>query len=467
MAKTRTITEGSIPFVMLVMFYSFCTLLSHAADTIRPKDMLRDNETLVSAGELFELGFFEDPFSGNSYLGIWFKSDMNKKAVWIANRESPLLDSTGVLQIRSDGNLILTDRRQTPMIVNSGSVATSENTSATLLDSGNLVLKEGDSTIWQSFDYPSDTYLPGMKLGWFGLKTEQPRIQVLVSWVSPQNPTRGDFTLGVDYKGATKLGVWRRDNAHMDIGFWDGKNFHFIFKNSSNSFNFSYVSNENETYFTFSTSGSHVLSWFVMASMGLMDEYTMSKGKISMVSHSICEESAKGNASECLMQMPSMCKEGDTFSVISGSMPASMIVNGSNNMGFSDCEFICQSNCSCTAFASVQDDQTGCQLYYGNKNDLLSIIEKEGGVIYVRGDAPTEHDVGGQRRLWLILVSSLTPLIVLILFSLWCYLRCRSLNCTGPTGSISLSLFSHTPHSTLHTHKHKYTHKQRWDRQAI
>ncbi|KAA8525383.1 hypothetical protein F0562_007199 [Nyssa sinensis] len=417
MAKTRIITEGILPSVMLVRFYSFCTLLSHAVDTIRPEDMLRDNETLVSSGGLFELGFFKDPSSGNGYMGIWFKSDMNRKAVWV-NRENPVLDSSGVLQIRSDGNLVLTDRRQIYMIVNSGSLATSGNTSATLTDSGNLVLKGGDSIIWQSFDYPSDTYLPGMKLGWFGLKTDLPRIQVLVSWMNPQNPTRGDFTLGVDYKGATKLTVWRRDNVHMDTGFWDGRNFQFILKNSSNSFNFSYISNENEAYFTFSTIGSYVLSWLVMASMGHMDEYTMSNGQISLVSHSICEKLAKGNASECLTPMPSMCIEGDTFSVINGSMLTSMTMNGSYNMGFSDCEFMCQRNCSCTAFASVQDDQTGCQLYYGNKNDLLSIIRKDGGVIYVRGDTPSEHvnqvrsreDVSGNEGVTLLpLGTNMTP----------------------------------------------------------
>ncbi|KAA8525099.1 hypothetical protein F0562_007037 [Nyssa sinensis] len=344
---------------MVTMESSGPHLIIAKADTIRPKDMLRDNETLVSAVGLFELGFFKDPSSGNGYMGIWFKSDMNRKAVWV-NRENPILDSSGVLQIRSDG----------------------------------------------------------MKLGWFGLKTDLPRIQVLVSWMNPQNPTHGDFTLGVDYKGATKLTVWRRDNVHMDIGFWDGRNFQFILKNSSNSFNFSYISNENEAYFTFSTIGSYVLSWLVMASMGHIDEYTMSNGQISLVSHSICEKSAKGNASECLMPMPSMCIEGDTFSVINGSMLTSMTMNGSDRMGFSDCEFMCQSNCSCTAFASIQDDQTGCQLYYGNKNDLLSIIRKDGGVIYVRGDTPSEHvnqvrsreDVSGNKEVTLLpLVTNVTP----------------------------------------------------------
>ncbi|CAK9181283.1 unnamed protein product [Ilex paraguariensis] len=47
-----------------------------------------------------------------------------------------------------------------------------------LLDTGNLVVKNefddnsGGSYIWQSFDHPCDTLIPGMKLGW-NLRTGQ------------------------------------------------------------------------------------------------------------------------------------------------------------------------------------------------------------------------------------------------------------------------------------------------------
>ncbi|KAF6154131.1 hypothetical protein GIB67_016383 [Kingdonia uniflora] len=45
-----------------------------------------------------------------------------------------------------------------------------ENPVPELLDSGNLVLRDandGNSTsyLWQSFDHPSDSLLPGMKVG--------------------------------------------------------------------------------------------------------------------------------------------------------------------------------------------------------------------------------------------------------------------------------------------------------------
>lgn len=65
---------------------------------------------------------------------------------------------------------------------------------AQLLDSGNLVLKDQnngtsrESYQWQSFDHPSDTLLPGMKLGW-DLKSGQERY--LTSWRTTKDPSLG------------------------------------------------------------------------------------------------------------------------------------------------------------------------------------------------------------------------------------------------------------------------------------
>lgn len=54
---------------------------------------------------------------------------------------------------------------------------------------------DGDDYVWQSFDYISDTLLPGMKLGW-KLKTRINR--VLRSWKISEDPSDGDYTFGLD-----------------------------------------------------------------------------------------------------------------------------------------------------------------------------------------------------------------------------------------------------------------------------
>ncbi|OMO89504.1 hypothetical protein CCACVL1_07793 [Corchorus capsularis] len=83
--------------------------------------------------------------------------------------------------------------------------------------------------------------------------------------------------------------------------------------------------------------------------------------------------------------------DGDDFTPINGTMPTSMLVRGSINMGFTDCELMCRSNCSCVAFASLQDDEIGCQLYFGNKNHLRNVMEKGVGIVYVRGKVPEDR----------------------------------------------------------------------------
>ncbi|RVW37239.1 G-type lectin S-receptor-like serine/threonine-protein kinase [Vitis vinifera] len=63
---------------------------------------------------------------------------------------------------------------------------------AQLLDSGNLIMRNGndsdpENSLWQSFDYPCDTLLPGMKFGWnrvTGLDRH------LSSWRSADDPSK-------------------------------------------------------------------------------------------------------------------------------------------------------------------------------------------------------------------------------------------------------------------------------------
>ncbi|OWM90973.1 hypothetical protein CDL15_Pgr023306 [Punica granatum] len=58
------------------------------------------------------------------------------------------------------------------------------------MDSGNLVLSETFENgrvevLWQSFSFPTDTFLPGMVMG------EEFK---LTSWKAPDDPSPGDFT---------------------------------------------------------------------------------------------------------------------------------------------------------------------------------------------------------------------------------------------------------------------------------
>ncbi|XP_059638022.1 G-type lectin S-receptor-like serine/threonine-protein kinase At1g67520 [Cornus florida] len=387
MANTKVANRLAF-LVYVVMSCCYFACFGQSTDTLRPGDILRNNETLISAGGVFVLGFFSSGgSSSNHYMGIWLKNDKHKKPVWVANRGNPILDSSGLLTIRYDGNMVITDVRRIPIIVNYGMLTTSSNTSAKLLDAGNLILTESGNNVWQSFNYLSDTFLPGVKLGIFNLDTKSIKLNFLVSWVSPLVPTTGPYAVGLDWTNRTVCKVWRRDLAFRQIGFWDGHRFRFFFE--SDRYNFIYASSSREISLTFKHKGNNSFSWIVLTSTGEINEFTMLDHGVEFVNQTRCEGNSLLKSKGCLIPMPSVCRDDDKFSEIRGSMPNSIILSASIRVGPSDCEIMCRSNCSCTAYASFHDDGTGCELYYGDKKDLLNEIGKgNDNLIYVRGDAP-------------------------------------------------------------------------------
>ncbi|KAI8010644.1 G-type lectin S-receptor-like serine/threonine-protein kinase SD1-1, partial [Camellia lanceoleosa] len=161
----------------------------------------RTNTTIVSSGGSFEMGFFHPGNSRNQYLGIWYKKISVKTVVWVANREIPLIDSSGVLAIINPGILALVDGTGT-VIWFANVTGSTQNPIAQLMDSGNLVVKDANDKsehfLWQSFDYPCDTLLPGMKLG---KNFETGLERQISSWKSRDDPARGEFTYRCDPQG--------------------------------------------------------------------------------------------------------------------------------------------------------------------------------------------------------------------------------------------------------------------------
>ncbi|KAF8395142.1 hypothetical protein HHK36_019083 [Tetracentron sinense] len=94
--------EG-LPFLIFwytLMAISFFSEISIAADTITPTQSITvsDGQTLVSSAQTFELGFFSPGNSKNNYIGIWYKNSPSV-VLWVASRENPITDSSGVLNI--------------------------------------------------------------------------------------------------------------------------------------------------------------------------------------------------------------------------------------------------------------------------------------------------------------------------------------------------------------------------------
>ncbi|ONI34307.1 hypothetical protein PRUPE_1G474000 [Prunus persica] len=105
---------------------------------------------------------------------------------------------------------------------------------------------------------------------------------------------------------------------------------------------------------------------------------------------------------------------------MTGSLPSTSGVSVSS-IGISDCQTLCKANCSCAGFASLQNEST-CQLYYGSKQNLLKIIEKGAGLIYIRDRASSGNK---KDSLWLIVAVPLASHLAFVSISLYCFVRWR------------------------------------------
>ncbi|XP_062009541.1 G-type lectin S-receptor-like serine/threonine-protein kinase B120 isoform X2 [Rosa rugosa] len=184
-------TKTNPNFMVLVLFLCLYqnTGISLAANTITTNQSLFGDQTIVSAGGDFELGFFRPDNFSNYCIGIWYYKQVvlsEKTIVWVANREQPVSDRfASVLRI-SDGNLVLFNESRSEVWstrVTSTTTTSSSGTSihAVLLDNGNLVLRDGSDSqlLWQSFDHQAQTSLPGST---FGLDTIAKQTPILTSW---------------------------------------------------------------------------------------------------------------------------------------------------------------------------------------------------------------------------------------------------------------------------------------------
>ena len=258
-------------FAFLFMISS-CSLVFHsdfsnAADIITQSQSLRDDMTLVSKDGSFELGFFNPRNSKNRYLGIWLKNVPVKTVVWVANRLNPINDSSGVLMVNSSGSLVLLSQNSTTVVWSSNSTKQASNTIVQLLDSGNLVVRDEkeqnpENYLWQSFDYPCDIQLPGMKLGWDLRTGHEWRLS---AWKSPEDPSPGELTCGIELNNYPGMVIKKGSEKYFRSSAWNGHGYSGIPELKANRiFNYSLVSNKDEAYYIFHMINESVISYLVL-----------------------------------------------------------------------------------------------------------------------------------------------------------------------------------------------------------
>ncbi|KAL4293376.1 hypothetical protein AHAS_Ahas18G0121900 [Arachis hypogaea] len=364
--------------IMILLCFFLMMVASTAKDTIDSLQSISDGETIVSADEIYALGFFTPGTSKNRYVGIWFNKDPSKTVVWVANREKPLTDSSGVLKLNNTGILVLLDHNNS-LIWSSNAKRSVLNPVAKLLNSGNLVVQERSNNgasktdfVWQSFDYPCDTILPGQKLG-INLKTGQN--QYLTSWSSSDDPFPGRYTLQINIKGYPQVFIKEGANKRFRAGSWNGVQISGTPQLKGNPiFRYKYVSNEEEIYFMYELINNSNPHKVVLTPEGINQRSQWNPDTSSWTN---------------LARLPADdCDYYETCGAYSSwlKLPDTERSWYSRNISIEDCKMLCLKNFSCMAYAAldISEGASGCLMWFGNLNDIKALTPYSLQDIYIR-----------------------------------------------------------------------------------
>ncbi|KAJ8628420.1 hypothetical protein MRB53_021727 [Persea americana] len=459
--------------VLLPLLFFSKTHVSTAAETISLGQALSGNQTISSKGGIFELGFFTPGNSKNYYIGIWYKQ-FPQDVVWVANRETPLSNKTSsVLRINQDGNLVLLNLlNRTVWSTNITSIA-SNSTTAELLDTGDLVLRDGSNSsdvIWQSFDYPTNTWLPKGRIGRNKITGERQR---MTSWKNSEDPAPGLFSLEMDPSGLNQFVLmWNRSKIYWQSGVWTGTYFSSIPGMAADQpYKMSLVETQNRTYATYEFLDNTSMTRNVMGLLGQVQQCTlllssqtwscfwsMPTSRCEIYSYcssfGICTQPQSTLAScSCLHGFePGSQKDWDSSIWSGGCKRRTPLQCGRNTSvdaekdGFfvmrnvqlpvnqqslttigsaKDCELYCLNNCSCTAYAY----DSSCSVWNDDLINLkqLSVGDVGGGDLYLRLAAIDLQD-SGKKKTWVRWVIVGVAVGCVLLFSLvilfiWIYQR--------------------------------------------
>ncbi|CAL1358332.1 unnamed protein product [Linum trigynum] len=383
-AAQKTGFSSAKSFLLLILMLLCSHSLSLATtNTLRQGGpALNSSSALVSPNGLFTLAFRQletSESNHNSYYLVVRYNDSNLFP-WIANRESPIPDDSGSLSLDSTGTLTITYSGNHTIRLYS-STDNNRNLTALLDDTGCFSLTNSDgNSLWQSFDSPADSWLPGMKLGAVVSGRGRNR-QQLTSWLSYSFPGEtGAFALewgpsSPAADGKEELVMKRRGSET----FWTsgeilGPN---RFRNldlrgvTAADFKVSRVKNPpDEDYLTFSASQFTILR---LRFDGEIEYYQSGSAMGTLLDPQVCD----GNYSEngCRRWEGPACRRengGDKFAIRGGRFKESL-VDRNGSLSISDCKDKCWKDCECVGSVmngSGDHNETGCTLLYGGFDEV-------------------------------------------------------------------------------------------------
>ncbi|CAL5403913.1 unnamed protein product [Camellia sinensis] len=328
--------------------------------------------------------------------------------VWSANRNRPV-QINATLQLTGDGDLILHDY--------DGTFVWSTNTSGKFVfglnftELGNLVLFDrNNSTVWQSFDHPTDSLLVGQALG---------PGQKLTSSTSASNWTPGLYSLKVhelDNEGSYSLVAYVESNPPLPYfeSYTDVKSYKF--ENESFTLQKIPFASSSSAQFIRLDPDGHLkayewMEWYWNAAADLLTSsmgecgYPMACGNYGICSPNGqcgCFEEGAGNSTfrqinykqpglGCPLVTPISCNNSQYHTLLELSNTsyfyynflntyASEIIYFDEKIALEDCKTSCLKNCSCKAalftYGLGLNSVNGCLLLY----EVFSLVNNDGGL---------------------------------------------------------------------------------------
>ncbi|KEH19371.1 putative protein kinase RLK-Pelle-DLSV family [Medicago truncatula] len=368
-------------------------------DSLKPGDKLDANSNLCSKQGKYCVQFSPTLQNEDAHLIVSVNEDYGA-VVWMYDRNHSIDLDSAVLSLDYSGVLKIESQSRKPIIIYS-SPQPINNTLATILDTGNFVLRQfhpnGSKTVlWQSFDYPSDVLIPTMKLG---VNRKTAHNWSLVSWLTPSRPNSGKFSLEWEPKQG-ELNIKKRGKVYWKSGKLksDGL-FENIPANVQTMYQYTIVSNKDEDSFTFKIKDRNYKT--------LSSWYLQSTGKLSGTEGDI------GNADMCYgynrdggcqkwEDIPTCREPGEVFQRKTGrpNIINASTTEGDVNYGYSDCKMRCWRNCNCYGFEELYSNFTGCIYYSWNSTQDVDLDDQNNFYALVKPSKPAQKS-HGKKWIWI------------------------------------------------------------------
>nr|XP_043620445.1 G-type lectin S-receptor-like serine/threonine-protein kinase At4g27290 [Erigeron canadensis] len=450
-------------FISAYTIFTFI-LSSIAISTITPNQSISDGQTITSDDEAFKMGFFSPSTSSrNRHFGIWYNKISVMTVVWVANRETPILDNSGVLLLNDKGTLVLTNHTNRIIWSSNSSITRGNDQVAQLLDTGNLVIRDKNDVdtenyLWQSFDHPGDTFLPSMK---FGKDFVRGVDKYLTSWKSFDDPSIGEYTNRFDPNGYPQILMRKGSEVRYNSGPWNGKRFSGMPNLKPNDiYTFGFEFDDKELYYKYELVNKSVVSRMILSPTGMIQRFIWverTKEWVLYVTgqmdncdryglcgpYGICnindspacgclrgfepqfpEEWTRADWSNGCVRKVELDCAGDGFVKHSNvKLPDTRKTWFNETMNLEECEIVCMRNCNCTAYANIDvRTGTGCLNWLGDLVDVR--IYAEGQDIYIRMAASELHrKAKAKRRVRIIVIPISVGVTVLLFICLFVYRR--------------------------------------------